>query len=52
MEWKECYAFFSKTLIDGTKARGPLMRRKSNSRWEYRAMTATEIEDYNSSWAW
>ena len=47
-----CYTFFRKKLIDGQLARGPLMRRKVDGRWEYRKMTPEEEAEYMNIEAW
>jgi hypothetical protein len=48
-EWEHCYVFFPKTLIDGTRARGELMRRRVNGQWQYRRPTDEETSDEYSA---
>jgi hypothetical protein len=38
-EWEHCYVFLEKTLIDGTRESGDLMRRRVNGEWQYRRPT-------------
>jgi hypothetical protein len=48
-EWQHCYVFFEKTLIDGTRASGELMRRRVKGQWQYRRMTEEEAADEYSA---
>lgn len=45
MQWQHCYVWFARQLIDGTWARGDLMRRRVNGRWQYRRPTEAETAD-------
>ena len=41
--WRACWTFFSQRLDDGSRAGGPLMRRRdADGRWHYRRMTPEE----------
>ncbi|MGZ3409636.1 MAG: hypothetical protein ACXWJW_02760 [Xanthobacteraceae bacterium] len=52
-EWRKCEAlFFSKLLIDGTSATGPLMRRKVDGKWQYRKLTPDEESERLADVAW
>jgi len=51
-EWMEVECIFRKTLIDGSRASGPLMRRKMRGIWQYRKMTGDEEEEFVSRRAW
>ena len=45
--WEPCHKLFTVTLIDGTRANGMLMRRRTGRwRWEYRSMTTDEHRLY------
>jgi len=50
--WEHCYPFFPKTLIDGTRAYGLLMRRRLNGGWVYRRPTQEEEAEWASRDAW
>ena len=53
MAWTQHTRLWPVTLNDGTRAFGPLMRRRgSDGRWEYRRMTEAEQSDYVSADAW
>ncbi|NGO50416.1 hypothetical protein [Allomesorhizobium camelthorni] len=51
-QWHEYHGGWQIPVIDGRRARGPVMRRKVKGAWEYRYMTADELSDFESSWAW
>lgn len=51
MDWIEFIAI-RPVMIDGRKATGPLMRRKTSSGWEYRPMTPDEQQTYLRCDAW
>lgn len=51
-EWHYFEAWFRRTLLDGTKDRGPLMRRWRNERWEYRLASESEYLDEVNRNAW
>ena len=54
-DWTEHFVFlFPVTLIDGGRARGPLMRRRrqGDRKWEYRKMTQDEETEYLKDDAW
>ena len=41
-EWRSCFCFFAKRLIDGSKASGHLMKRWVAGAWQYRRETDDE----------
>jgi len=41
--WRYRYTFFRKTLTDGTRAKGDLMRRRGNGETEWRRPTPLEL---------
>jgi hypothetical protein len=49
MEWEYCYVFIEKTLMDGMRASGELMRRRVNGQWQYRRPTEQEAADEYSA---
>lgn len=51
-KWESHFADIQKELVDGTKARGPLMRCWDGSKWIYRAMTPDEMQEWSSRDAW
>ena len=48
-EWEHCYVFLEKTLIDGTRESGELMRRRVKGEWQYRRPTKEESGDEYSA---
>ena len=52
-DWRRCEPlFFSKRLIDGTWATGPLMRRKVEGKWQYRKLTPDEEAERLAEVSW
>lgn len=52
MEWKHCFVFFPRRLLDGSKAWGLLMRRRKGGAWQYRKPSPAEEAGYASDEAW
>lgn len=48
-EWEVYDGDRAVTLIDGTRSRSPLMRRRVKGEWQYRKMNAAEESDYVKS---
>jgi hypothetical protein len=50
--WQEHVATWPVTLGTGEKATGPVMRRSGEDGWQYRAMTAEELEPFMETEGW
>lgn len=51
-EWRSCFFFLLKTLVNGERACGVLMRKRENGRWIYRYPTSEEAESYSAAEIW
>jgi hypothetical protein len=49
--WKPYVARTPVTLIDGSMAKGFVMRRWVNERWEYRASSEEEYQEQLADWS-
>ncbi|ESZ17725.1 hypothetical protein X735_11230 [Mesorhizobium sp. L2C085B000] len=49
-EWTSFYAIRKRTLIDGSVAKGEMVRRFVNGAWQYRLMTAAEDDEADETW--